>query len=111
MLRLAWRVWADSLASSSCLIFPFLLQVTSQHPYAEMFIGKPHVYTINIKNLTEVHAAVQEILQEDVVRICLLSLCLLCLVHAQVCVCVCVCVCACVYVSWVGWGADCIVLV
>ena len=92
-------------------VFPFfllfLIQVTSQHPYAEMFIGKPHVYTINIKNLTEVHAAVQEILQEDVVRICLLLLYLLCLVRAQVCVCVCARVCVCRG----GGGANCTVLV
>ncbi|KAL8623882.1 hypothetical protein ACOMHN_050597 [Nucella lapillus] len=39
--------------------------VTSQHPYAEDFIGKPHVYTIDISNLTEVHQAVQEALSTN----------------------------------------------
>ncbi|KAL8623887.1 hypothetical protein ACOMHN_050602 [Nucella lapillus] len=42
---------------------PTQREVTSQHPYAEVFIGKPHVYTIDISNLTEVHQAVQEALR------------------------------------------------
>ncbi|XP_076443774.1 alpha-1,6-mannosylglycoprotein 6-beta-N-acetylglucosaminyltransferase A-like [Babylonia areolata] len=44
---------------------PTQREVTSQHPYAEVFIGKPHVYTIDIHNLTEVEAAVQEALRLD----------------------------------------------
>ena len=45
-----------------------ILQVTSQHPYAEVYIGKPHVYTIDVHNLTEVRMAVEEILRQDEVR-------------------------------------------
>ncbi|EDO45819.1 predicted protein [Nematostella vectensis] len=45
---------------------PTLRKVTSQHPYAEEFIGKPHVYTIDITNTTVVEAAMQEILQQQV---------------------------------------------
>ena len=29
-------------------ILLFTYQVTSQHPYAEEFIGEPHVYTVDI---------------------------------------------------------------
>ncbi|XP_066929864.1 alpha-1,6-mannosylglycoprotein 6-beta-N-acetylglucosaminyltransferase A-like [Clytia hemisphaerica] len=36
-------------------------RLTSQHPYAERFIGKPHVYTVNISNLKEVEAALEDI--------------------------------------------------
>ncbi|XP_076441339.1 alpha-1,6-mannosylglycoprotein 6-beta-N-acetylglucosaminyltransferase A-like [Babylonia areolata] len=42
---------------------PTQREVTSQHPYSEVFIGKPHVYTIDIHNLTEVRLAVQEIMK------------------------------------------------
>ncbi|XP_071822891.1 alpha-1,6-mannosylglycoprotein 6-beta-N-acetylglucosaminyltransferase A-like isoform X2 [Apostichopus japonicus] len=34
---------------------------SSQHPYAEMFIGKPHVWTVNIYNRAELEGALQEI--------------------------------------------------
>lgn len=44
-------------------------QLTSQHPYAEMFIGKPHVYTINIKDTNEVTKALQEILNNNTVSV------------------------------------------
>ncbi|PVD38108.1 hypothetical protein C0Q70_00719 [Pomacea canaliculata] len=44
---------------------PTQREVTSQHPYAEVFIGKPHIYTIDINNLTEVHEAVQAILRQN----------------------------------------------
>ena len=36
------------------------MQVSSQHPYAEDFIGLPHVYTIDIDNATEVQIAVKK---------------------------------------------------
>ena len=42
------------------------LQLTSQHPYAEVFIGKPHVFTIDIKNLSLVEETVKEILNTEV---------------------------------------------
>ncbi|KAK7112831.1 alpha-1,6-mannosylglycoprotein 6-beta-N-acetylglucosaminyltransferase A-like [Littorina saxatilis] len=44
---------------------PTQREVTSQHPYAEVFVGKPHVYTIDMKNLTEVQLAVEEVLKQD----------------------------------------------
>jgi len=37
--------------------------VTSQHPYAEDFISEPHVYTVDINNMTEVEAAVKKALK------------------------------------------------
>lgn len=44
---------------------PTQREVTSQHPYAEVFIGRPRVYTIDNKNLTEVREAIVEILDQD----------------------------------------------
>lgn len=41
-------------------------QLTSQHPYAEVFIGKPHVFTVDIDNLTLVEEAIKEILNTEV---------------------------------------------
>ncbi|XP_021366122.1 alpha-1,6-mannosylglycoprotein 6-beta-N-acetylglucosaminyltransferase A-like isoform X1 [Mizuhopecten yessoensis] len=42
---------------------PTQRQVTSQHPYAEQFIGEPYVYTIDINNLNEVKDTVAKILE------------------------------------------------
>ena len=47
-------------------------KLTSQHPYAERFIGKPHVYTVNVQDLKAVEKALEEI-DDKVVR---LSVCL-----------------------------------
>lgn len=41
-------------------------QLTSQHPYAEVYIGKPHVWTVDINNLSEVEKAVKSILNQKV---------------------------------------------
>ena len=41
-------------------------QVTSQNPYAEVFVGKPFVQTVNIKNKTEVEVALKNILSSSV---------------------------------------------
>lgn len=41
-------------------------QLTSQHPYAEVYIGKPHVWTVNINDLSEVEQAVKAILSQKV---------------------------------------------
>ncbi|XP_022109517.1 alpha-1,6-mannosylglycoprotein 6-beta-N-acetylglucosaminyltransferase A-like isoform X2 [Acanthaster planci] len=38
-------------------------ELTSQHPYAELYIGKPHVQTIDIQNYTALQAVVDEISQ------------------------------------------------
>ncbi|KAJ7378518.1 Alpha-1,6-mannosylglycoprotein 6-beta-N-acetylglucosaminyltransferase A [Desmophyllum pertusum] len=46
-------------------IKPTLRELTSQHPYAEVFIGKPHVFTIDIKNLSLVEETVKEILNTE----------------------------------------------
>lgn len=41
-------------------------QISSQHPYAETFIGKPHVWTVDLTNKTDVREAVRAILHTDV---------------------------------------------
>uniref|UniRef100_A0A0R3RJX4 alpha-1,6-mannosyl-glycoprotein 6-beta-N-acetylglucosaminyltransferase n=1 Tax=Elaeophora elaphi TaxID=1147741 RepID=A0A0R3RJX4_9BILA len=41
---------------------PTLRELTSQNPYAEHFIGKPHVLTIDIENSSQVEDAVREAL-------------------------------------------------
>lgn len=44
----------------------FILQLRSQHPYAETFVGHPLVYTINIWNKTEVTKTIKTILGKQV---------------------------------------------
>lgn len=41
-------------------------QVFSQHPYAENFIGKPHVWTVDYNNSEEFEAAVKAIMNTQV---------------------------------------------
>lgn len=41
-------------------------QIHSQHPYAEDFIGKPYVWTVDIDNTTQVREAVKAILSLEV---------------------------------------------
>ncbi|XP_075037066.1 alpha-1,6-mannosylglycoprotein 6-beta-N-acetylglucosaminyltransferase A isoform X2 [Mixophyes fleayi] len=43
---------------------PTLRELTSQHPYAEVYIGKPHVWTVNINDPEEVEKAVKAILNQ-----------------------------------------------
>ncbi|XP_029461215.1 alpha-1,6-mannosylglycoprotein 6-beta-N-acetylglucosaminyltransferase A isoform X1 [Rhinatrema bivittatum] len=43
---------------------PTLRELTSQHPYAEVYIGKPHVWTVNINDPNEVDKAVKGILNQ-----------------------------------------------
>lgn len=45
---------------------PTTRQVSSQHPYAEEFIGKPHVWTVDVNNRTEIAQAIQDILRTEV---------------------------------------------
>ncbi|XP_070587456.1 alpha-1,6-mannosylglycoprotein 6-beta-N-acetylglucosaminyltransferase A [Erythrolamprus reginae] len=45
---------------------PTLRELTSQHPYAEVYIGKPHVWTVNINDLSEVEQAVKAILNQKI---------------------------------------------
>ncbi|XP_065834135.1 alpha-1,6-mannosylglycoprotein 6-beta-N-acetylglucosaminyltransferase A-like isoform X2 [Oscarella lobularis] len=45
---------------------PTLRALTSQHPYAEMFIGKPHVYTIDISDADQVRASLKEMMASTV---------------------------------------------
>jgi len=40
--------------------------VTSQHPYCEEFIGKPHVYTIDVNDASAVDRVMKEILVKEV---------------------------------------------
>ncbi|KAA0712059.1 Alpha-1,6-mannosylglycoprotein 6-beta-N-acetylglucosaminyltransferase A [Triplophysa tibetana] len=43
---------------------PTLRELTSQHPYAEVYIGRPHVWTVNIDDPEEVHNAIKAILSQ-----------------------------------------------
>lgn len=45
------------------------IQVTSQNPYAEVLIGKPHVYTVDINNHTQLRLALEDILKENEVTV------------------------------------------
>ncbi|XP_038156877.1 alpha-1,6-mannosylglycoprotein 6-beta-N-acetylglucosaminyltransferase B-like [Cyprinodon tularosa] len=45
---------------------PTTRQITSQHPYAEKFIAKPYVWTVDMTNRTEIREAVKQILQTEV---------------------------------------------
>ncbi|KAL2087901.1 hypothetical protein ACEWY4_016729 [Coilia grayii] len=45
---------------------PTLRELTSQHPYAEVYIGKPHVWTVDIENPQEVQRAVRAILSQKI---------------------------------------------
>ncbi|XP_045924769.1 alpha-1,6-mannosylglycoprotein 6-beta-N-acetylglucosaminyltransferase B-like isoform X4 [Micropterus dolomieu] len=40
---------------------PTTRQISSQHPYAERYIGKPHVWTVDVTNKTDVQEAVRAI--------------------------------------------------
>lgn len=42
------------------------LQVSSQHPYAEQYIGRPHVITIDYNNTEELDTTIREILKINV---------------------------------------------
>lgn len=52
--------------SISVLITFFIFQLSSQHPYAETFIGEPLVYTVNIWNKTDVKISIKNILSKQV---------------------------------------------
>ena len=41
-------------------------QLFSQHPYAENFIGKPHVWTVDYNNSEEFEAAIKAIMRTQV---------------------------------------------
>ena len=58
------RCLAESLWSN----VSFSLQLASQHPYAEQFIGEPYVYTIDIRNLNDVKETVNTILKNNKVK-------------------------------------------
>ncbi|XP_023862521.1 alpha-1,6-mannosylglycoprotein 6-beta-N-acetylglucosaminyltransferase B-like [Salvelinus sp. IW2-2015] len=45
---------------------PTTRQVSSQHPYAEEFIGKPYVWTVDMTNNTDVQETVRAILRTEV---------------------------------------------
>ncbi|XP_073232226.1 alpha-1,6-mannosylglycoprotein 6-beta-N-acetylglucosaminyltransferase A-like [Porites lutea] len=45
---------------------PTFRELTSQHPYMETFIGKPHVYTIDVNNLDLVEVTIKEIMSLEV---------------------------------------------
>lgn len=43
-----------------------LPQVSSQHPYAEQYIGRPHVITIDFNNSEELDATIRDIMRINV---------------------------------------------
>ncbi|XP_069769993.1 alpha-1,6-mannosylglycoprotein 6-beta-N-acetylglucosaminyltransferase A-like [Narcine bancroftii] len=45
---------------------PTFRELSSQHPYAEIYIGKPHVWTVDIDNLSDVEEAMQQIMKQKV---------------------------------------------
>ncbi|NXT17732.1 MGT5B acetylglucosaminyltransferase, partial [Syrrhaptes paradoxus] len=45
---------------------PTSREVSSQHPYAEDFIGKPHVWTVDYNNSEEFEAAIKTIMSTQV---------------------------------------------
>ncbi|XP_045924768.1 alpha-1,6-mannosylglycoprotein 6-beta-N-acetylglucosaminyltransferase B-like isoform X3 [Micropterus dolomieu] len=45
---------------------PTTRQISSQHPYAERYIGKPHVWTVDVTNKTDVQEAVRAIQRTEV---------------------------------------------
>ena len=47
------------------------LQVSSQHPYAEQYIGRPHVMTVDYNNSQEFDTAIREIMRTKVRRLLL----------------------------------------
>lgn len=59
MPRPAWRAGGEAAA-------PCARQVFSQHPYAENFIGKPHVWTVDYNNSEEFEAAIKAIMRTQV---------------------------------------------
>lgn len=48
----------------------YLFQVSSQHPYAEQYIGRPHVITVDFNNSEEFDAAIRDIMK---INVCLQS--------------------------------------
>lgn len=50
------------------------VQVTSQHPYCEEFIGAPYVYTIDVNVLSEVENVMKEIMLKEVNLVYLVGL-------------------------------------
>ncbi|XP_002736478.1 alpha-1,6-mannosylglycoprotein 6-beta-N-acetylglucosaminyltransferase A-like [Saccoglossus kowalevskii] len=47
---------------------PTLRELTSQHPYAEVYIGKPYVHTVSITNTTAFRAVLREIQETEYLK-------------------------------------------
>uniref|UniRef100_A0A8C4ZSI3 alpha-1,6-mannosyl-glycoprotein 6-beta-N-acetylglucosaminyltransferase n=1 Tax=Gadus morhua TaxID=8049 RepID=A0A8C4ZSI3_GADMO len=45
---------------------PTMRELTSQHPYAEVYIGPPHVWTVDIEKPAEVEQAIRTILSQKI---------------------------------------------
>ncbi|XP_048407295.1 alpha-1,6-mannosylglycoprotein 6-beta-N-acetylglucosaminyltransferase A-like [Stegostoma tigrinum] len=45
---------------------PTFRELSSQHPYAEVYIGKPHVWTVDIDNPSEVKETMRQIMEQKV---------------------------------------------
>ena len=53
------------------------MQLTSQHPYAEEFIGEPHVFTVDIHNEEELRRTLEAALKvHNMSKVCKTKLCL-----------------------------------
>lgn len=61
-----WILRADKVNSASFVLSDLNKQITSQNPYAEVFVGEPFVQTVNIENIAEVEEALQRILDSSV---------------------------------------------
>lgn len=76
--QLCCLILAVFIAGKIINIFHLCLpQVSSQHPYAEQYIGRPHVITIDFNNSEEFDATIREIMRINV--------------RSFFCGCVCVC--------------------
>lgn len=66
-LHFTWHRRLKKVSVCETEVLFFLFQLTSQHPYAEVFIGRPHVWTVDLGNQEEVEDAVKAILSQKVV--------------------------------------------
>ena len=59
------------METPSCLLHIIVLVFSNLYsdPYAEVFVGKPFVQTVDLKNLTEVEEALRDIINSEVIII------------------------------------------
>ena len=59
-------IWRADFKTTLYLLCYLNEQITSQNPYAEVFVGEPFVQTVDIRNIAEVEEALQKILNSSV---------------------------------------------